>query len=504
MAGVNFFFSRYRTRLQLTWSINAISSFLVLFLVLFISVFFQRSTELPILNFGSIHGQVFAIQFDGSIISLSIGIGAILLTASFLTPLSSRISQEASIIFALAGFAFLAVFSANPITLITAWVLIDLFQFSYQLIRHKEDRLQQNLSVNLVFRSMGIFLYILSSASATSTQTENTFILTSQFQPWLIIGAVLLRLRLIPPFDTGDRQEISLPLVGSYSHLIAGTTAFIPLIKTIGVFPTTGFENLIFPLLIIGSVFAGFSWIVSDNKPQNSQLFWLMVIATLAVTSSILNEKQAVVSWSQVYVFGGCILLYYYHSPKSTIPLLVMLTFLFTGLPMTPTWSGFLVFSGSGSLLRFLILVPYFLLIAGTVTFWKKSNQDSMPFESWQKIFYYAVHICVVVLFMIVGIYQVIFLNFKGPFWPGLMFSTACVLAILGFRNYRFGIPPTISRLIQNLFSFRWLRTPIEYIYFQNRKLFSLISTVLEGETGLLWSLLTMLILLSLLFSLGR
>jgi hypothetical protein len=84
-------------------------------------------------------------------------------------------------------------------------------------------------------------------------------------------------------------------------------------------------------------------------------------------------------------------------------------------------------------------------------------------------------------------------------YWPLLVILTLSVLAYFLVRSGT-RIPPVIEKPFSRVLSFTWIASSLRWFYRGIRQAIDFISVILEGEAGILWAFLILVLLLSVFF----
>ena len=180
-------------------------------------------------------------------------------------------------------------------------------------------------------------------------------------------------------------------------------------------------------------------------------------------------------------------------------------------LPFSPTWQGIELYTSISNVIENLALFLLFslsflliqsLLLAGFINHFQKGmliskEEKTAHIERWVWVLYPLGLILIVVTHLVIGWFLLPELN-DLPFVAWIIGPlTLLMAALILFISWRF--PQSIlvaqkfpkSAIKKDLFSFNWLYTFIWKTYRTVSRLFALVSTILEGEGGILWALVS-------------
>jgi hypothetical protein len=194
---------------------------------------------------------------------------------------------------------------------------------------------------------------------------------------------------------------------------------------------------------------------------------------------------------------------------RNFIPLIVLGVFNLSTLPFSPTWQGTVIYQSISSVIGNRVLFLLFsisflfiqaLLLSGYIRHFlagvfPAKEEKSQHIERWVWVLYPLGLILIVAAHLIIGWFLLPDLNglplvawIIGP-------VTLLIAAIILFISWRlpqpFHIPQKLTKTSfwNTLFSFEWLYNFIWNAYRTVSRLFGVISTILEGDGGILWAL---------------
>ena len=184
------------------------------------------------------------------------------------------------------------------------------------------------------------------------------------------------------------------------------------------------------------------------------------------------------------------------------LPIGILSAFAITALPFSPTYAGLRVYQPFQILLVALPLAQA-LLVFGYLRYMLRETEPLGGVEPWVRSIYVAGlailpinHIAATLLGPKVAVEGAI------PIWPLLAVLGVVLLgAVAAWRNLL--IPDNVFNQLDKVFSLRWVYTVIGWIYSLITQLAREITRLLEGDGGVLWTLLFLVILASILSQVG-
>jgi hypothetical protein len=381
------------------------------------------------------------------------------------------------------------------------WAALDIADLILLLRNLHTDAERRAAVVVFSTRSGGIFLSLLGIMSAESLGLAVAFDRIPQNIAIYLILAASLRLGVVPfhvPFWGG------VPLrrgIGTISRLViaAGSLVFLVRVGSVGLLPNT--SSLMLLLTGLAGLYAGFTWLTSKNELEGRP-FWILGMASLCMAASIRGQQQASLAWGIVLIFAGGFSFLYSSRNRilSVLGTLIGITIL--GAPFTPSWQGSHLYGSPFILWQVLFLVTQALLAVGLVRHSLKSADSLSGSERWVYLIYPAGLILLLLSYYLAG--------WRGGFllpsddWGLRILNFVPSLLVLGLsslflfaRQRPIQIPERMFLILRNIFSFRWFYALVGWLFWVSERATAFVTTILEGEGGILWALLLVALLIA-------
>jgi len=414
------------------------------------------------------------------------------------------------------ALSLLSLQSGSSLTLMVSWVLVDLLELFY-LLRLK-DAAQFNLRIIISYgvRTASILILILATLRGWADFPNFNISQIPQNAGFLFLIAAGLRLGVFPlnmPFlqEPGMRRG-----AGNIIRLAPVTSSLVLLARLpVNVLPQSlgWLAWLFYALLAVAALYAAFRWL-SVDEAITGRPFWIVAWAALAMVCVLNGQPRASIPFGLALVLPGSLLFLYY-------PRIQRMNFLFffgfiglTGLPFTPLASGWAGLIGTGvTLWTFLFLIAHAVLVFGYLNQVLQPGGEAGALESWARIVYplgFIIIIQAIATFGLIGWPGSLTL---GIWWLPLVSSILILGAIILIR--RLGITPPYLKLpsssflaralnwllprIEPLFRLEWFYRLMWRVYDFIGNIIKAISIILEGEGGILWTILLLVLLITLL-----
>ncbi len=450
-------------------------------------------------------------------VSLATLLLAILLTAVVrLTPGSWR-AWAGSL--GLTGIGLIAVLAGNPLTLLLAWSALDLLELLVQLFQVRDSSLRQGGVLAFSARIIGSFILILALIICRAQNQEFGFEnIPAVISPLLILSAGL-RLGVLP-IQAPLLEEIPMRRgVGTALRLAPAAAGLVLLARTSATSLAPILVVIFLSFASLTALYSAIAWLMANNE-LSGRPFWMLGLAALAVASAVRGDPRAVNAWGLVLLLAGS-LLFLYSARHPGLNLLVLTGLLASsGAPLTPAWAGTWLFlrgpEGLPVIWSFLTSAIYFFSLALLLLGYLRhtlSLADSMEGrEPWSKLVYpLGLGVLPVTHFALGWLNLPDLKEIPLVAWlAGLVVLAIACLAwwwnerdpftLPGEQTFRGSFAWGASFWGQ-LLSFNWIYRFAWSLYHQVSQILVFLNALQEGEGGLLWAFLLLLLIFSLAFS---
>ena len=244
------------------------------------------------------------------------------------------------------------------------------------------------------------------------------------------------------------------------------------------------------------------SWVVSRDSHQGRH-YWIVGIASLVVASSASGNPDATLAWGLALLLPGGLILISTYCNRWLTPLFILGALALSGLPYTPNWQSVTFYTREFHPAWILLLASQALFFTGYILHLLKKSQPDNPIERWLGVIYAW------------GLFLIVLVNYLFAWWmangsltisgqqPALLSSWPALfnLVLLPVAWFASGRMPRWVKLFSKLsavLSFGKILRPLWTIFYWLRRAFQFISQVLESQSGILWALLLLVLLLSL------
>jgi hypothetical protein len=423
-----------------------------------------------------------------SIITLTL---SILLTAVSRPIFTNSLSWAGTLI--LSGLGILAVTANNPLTLLLILALFDLTELISQLSSVQGEKNNERVVISFSTRVFGLVIILWSYIESFSTGNVFTFqSIPSNAGVYLVIAAGL-RLGVLPlhlPYSTESSIRrgfgTALRLVGAASTLsILGRVEIV----------STSLTPFLMIFVAAASLYGGWMWLRAPDE-LNGRPYWMIGIASLTVLAALSGNPVGAAAWACALVLvGGSLFLSSVQVGWLNRALLVGAWSL-SSLPFSITASAW---QGTLNFITPFGVVAQVLIVAGFVRHALRANaSDSLDEQpGWAKIVYPAGILLLIVMQILFG-----FVGWDGALQTGniLIAVIASILTlglVWGTRRFRIFNPVRAHWVTSAGAGVNGLYQGLWSIYRGLAQLGLAVTNALEGEGGIMWTLLFLILFIS-------
>jgi hypothetical protein len=399
------------------------------------------------------------------------------------------------------ALGLVAVLAGNPLTLMLAWAALDLVEVLILLSETLKSSIREQIIIAYATRIAGITFLLIATISSSASGLPLSFEAIPTAASLYLLLAAGLRLGVLP---------IHLPLfealslrrgLGTLLNLVPAATSLMLLART----ATIGAEPVLAPYLLalagLAGLYAGLSWLTAADE-LDGRPFWILGLASLAFASAIRSQPAATLAWGITTLLSGG-LIFLLSARHRLLYLVAGLGFLgILGLPYLPSWQTAGLYRPPFNFLLVIFMITQAMFAAGYLRHLVRPGDRLAGVERWVWVIYPWGLVILPLTHILLTIWRLRQPGAELPnlatSWPSLLI----VMIIAGFGLlYRrgFQVPIRLTQVFQRTLSLHWLYRFVWRLYRLGARFVAFINLILEGEGGILWTLLLLVILLSLL-----
>jgi len=513
-----------RPKYGTSWLIAAIASILAWMMVFYLRL--RLPTTLEILSWGGSSSQLWGdfsllLDYDSwpySLALITITLAVILTDAARTRYDSTPKSWSASL--AIAALGLVAIQSGTSMMLMIIWVIVDILELIYLLGIAEVTYFNRRIVTAFGIRIASILMLIVASAKNWQLVGTTNLTIIAPGAGFLFLLAAGLRLGVFP-LNLPFLQEPSLRRgAGNIFRLtpVAASLGLLARLPESIITPNLGgWMPLFHGLLSIAALYGAIRWITSQDAIKGRP-YWIIAWAALAAASVINGVPEASLAWGAALILPGSLLFLYYPRIQRMNFLLYLGLIGMIGLPYTPIASGWSGLTADGlTLWLFFYIIAHALTVLGYLKFSMEPGGETSVLESWARLVY--------PLGLIIIIQSIITLGLIG--WPGsltlgvwwfpiisilLILGALYLIRIAGFDTANIKLPSSsgitkalnwILPKLEPVFRLEWVYKLAWRIIDGFSRVLRIFSAIIEGEGGILWTILLLVLLISLLSGAG-
>ncbi len=402
---------------------------------------------------------------------------------------------------AMTGLGLLAIFAQNPLTLMLAWAILDLSETFLLLQRVPTSEQRERVVVAMSVRLAGLFVVLAATLLAISSDSKLVFEAIDPKVSGLLLVAVGLRLGVLPPHQAFLQEPPLRSGLGTIVRLAPVASSLVILARVAQVGVPAGWQPYLLAVAAVSALYGGFSWSQAPNK-LDGRPYWILGMATMALVSAVYHLPEASMAWGVALLMSGGVLFLASYRTR-LVSILVLLGCLGLSLfPFTPAWRGGTLYNDLNLLLILIFSVAHALILLGYVRHALRPAKPVETIERWMLIVYPLGLIVLVVTHWGIaishGLSQQSGLPILTVGWWGGVLAIVPAAAFWYLSRRETALPSPISANLHGLLSLEWMYRVFWWLYRYISRFFSSISLILEGEGGVLWAFLMLILLISL------
>jgi len=416
--------------------------------------------------------------------------------ATIITAVIRKLSSAwnwVSILF-LISIGLLTVSADNPLTLVIAWFAMDITELATLLRTVKEEK-SEELVVGFSIRLIGVFLLLWSSIVSISAGLPFNFREIPDRVGILLLLAALLRLGVIPLhlplYDKEQRRGIITTL-----RLISAASGF----SLIARIPSTAFPIQILPMIIIiiglFTIISGWMWLQSTDELAGRP-YLISGFGFLAITAMLLGNSRGSVAWGISLILSGGLLFMFSSRGRSTSWLLFFGLWGLSTLPFSLTANVWINFTGLNNLILIPHILGYSIILTGYFrhAFTQQGDIKIGLEPRWVQVIYPFGLSVLPFISLTIGLLDWFQTRSIGLWWVS---SITLILSLLIYFFFnRFIRSSIMVRLRYQPGKVNFISIAFWAIYRFVRKIISLLTSILEGDGGMLWSIVLIVLFIS-------
>ncbi len=398
----------------------------------------------------------------------------------------------------LTALGILAVAAENPLTLILAWSAIDLAELLAMLRSTEGEERSRGVVIAFAARVTGTLLVIWVNLISIGHGNPIDFTAIPASAGIYLLIAAGLRLGIFPLHLPYRKENVLRRGFGTSLRLISAAASLSLLARI----PASALQSSLLPVLLIlaalAALYAAWMWLRASDEIIGRP-FWVLGMASLAVAASLHGNPTGSIGWGVMLVLGGGLLFLFSARQRNIIWLPLLSLWGLSALPFSATATAW----EAGNHVSWLYIVPFLpaqaLLMTGVIRHALHPGETSLESqERWTKFLYPNGLFLLAGIMLLLGIWGWNGAQRIGLVWAAIVadFLAAGFTALALTVMIRLAPLSTTSQWTR-IFRLDWVYNTLAAVYEFFYRIAEIITSSLEGEGGLLWSLLLLALLLS-------
>jgi len=441
---------------------------------------------------------------------------AVILTDSSRTSTNTTPANWAAAL-ALTGLNLVSVMARGPLTMSIAWAITDLVELIYVLTFLRDSGSDGKVTTVYGVRLISTFVLVAATAVGWQVTAGLDFTQIPPTASLLFLLAAGLRLGVLPlnpPSQNIPELRRGTDLLLRFAPVVTALVLIAHLPSEILVL-NQSLVSVISILTILAALYASAMWLTRANAIEGRP-YWIVALSAFALQSALNGQADHSRVWGLALLLTGGVLFLFDPPIRRVrfIPLLGLIGLL--GLPYTLAASGWSALLGDHlTAASIAMILCHAMLVGGYLRYIFESNSTVTGLEKYARITF--------PLGLILIIQTILVLNLVG--WPdvltvgvwwgsaasiGLVLVGALVARKLGLQLtsdgfkakvpfYRLG--HQVLNTLRVVFSLDWLYATARWFFARLSDVAGFFRLVLEGEAGVLWSLVFLLVMAILIYT---
>lgn len=501
------FISRSKLNIGNQWLILILSSTLVLGATIFLRAHLPQ----PVVIKNWLEGTAYQIVFQMDEKSWVFVFGLVAFLTAMIFTDTIHLHERASLrswsrILLLFCMGILGALANSLMAFILVWTIIDVVELIVHIAGTKGTSISDQSVIVFFAHLVGIILIlpVLVSQSTSDAALSDLSMTTRDFS--LLILAAALRM---PVYDEVRLSKEKKPIDNasqSLRRLLSPYLAMVLLARMPRITEFGSFPALFLVLAILAAILAMFSrFDIQKNKSA------LIAFSSLAIISFLRGNSEGVIGWALLMLILLGFVQVYTFNQKALLPLIMVVGLAAIGLPVSISNSA-LASLGVGPLafFNFILWIGLAVMLAGITRSILKQTAENTP-EAWMRLLYTIGLVVLATTPWLPGIWSVAGNGFTTFNWQSIIIFLISISIVLVFVNLRVNaifmklVPVRLQEIMarpkQRQVRVGSVYRVLDILYELLRRGIQAVNNVLEGEGGLLWAFVLLVLLLSLLMS---
>lgn len=435
-----------------------------------------------------------AWAFTLSIVTLCL---AIIITSVVRSSFPNNVSWIGMLI--LTSFGVLAVVADNPLTLVLIWAAIDLVELVAQMRFVEGPKSSERVVVAFASRATGTLILLWADMiSAANGQVLDFRSAPPQAGLYLLIAAAL-RLGVLPlhlpyPSEASIRRGF-----GTGLRMVSTASSLILLTRIPSSSVTSPVTPYLFLLVSFAAVYGGWMWMRAPDE-LTGRPFWLIGMGSLVVAAALQANPVGAAAWGCALILAGGALFLSSETNTWLNRALWIGVLGISSLPLSLTATGWNSAGTNFWPVWPFLLLTHAMLMAGFIRHTQRTStrtsNENQPI--WAKNVYPIGIVLLLVIIILLGLF-----GWSGTLrvgnWIAASLGAILTLGLLWLTPRLRILNPVRAHWVSpsNASWLDWGYQALWDLYRRFGRISHTLSNVLEGESGMMWTLLFLVLFIS-------
>ncbi|HJR80242.1 MAG TPA: hypothetical protein VJ821_09230 [Anaerolineales bacterium] len=399
----------------------------------------------------------------------------------------------------LTSLGVLATVADNPLTLVLIWSAIDLAELIIQMRFVEDPRLSERVVIAFASRATGTLILLWADMISVANGQSFDFRSAPSQTGLYLLTAAALRLGVLPFHLPYASESSSRRGFGTGLRMVSAASSLILLTRI----PSSSLASPLTPYMLIlvsfASFYAGWMWIRAPEELA-ARPFWLIGMGALAVAAALQANPVGAAAWGCALILAGGGLFLFSENHRWLSRALWVGVFGMSALPFSLTATGWAITGMNFWPAWPSLLFTQAMLMAGFVrhsqrTSTRVRNEDQ---PIWAKNVYPIGISLLLITMILLGLF-----GWSGTLqignWIAGSIATALALGLLWATPRLRILNPVRAHWVRptGASGMDWGYQALWNLYRRLRRISNTLSSLLEGESGIMWTLLFLVLFIS-------
>jgi hypothetical protein len=405
---------------------------------------------------------------------------------------------------AMTAMGLIAVLADNPLTLVLGWAAIDIVELTTTLRSVNGAAVSEKAVIAFAVRITGLGIVLWASMSGLAAGVPLNFETPpAQIGLYLLVAAGL-RLGVLPLHLPYANEPALRRGFGTMLRLVSAASSLVLLARVQLGSVDSPVTPILLSLTAVAALFGGWQWLRASDE-LTGRPFWVIGMGSLAVGAALLGNPVGSVAWGVALTLVSSVLFLYSVRQTWLTRLLMASLAGLSALPFTPTAAGWIPGQANFGGLWLAFIPAQAMLMAGFVIHIRRPSVTSLASQPpWTQVIYPAGLLLPILIHLTIAFWGWDGALNAGTWWAG-MTASALGLAVywLGRKTPIFTPPqahwvrPRAANIIDRFYGSFW------GLYRLLGQASTAIANALEGDGGMVWIILVLVLFVSLLSQAG-